>query len=130
MCTPTISLWDTEVTLDLASRNVTSVRPWGPLGSNNGTDPSFAQFAGNITGVPLDGRAYNGLFFNVTNPDAFTIARQDAIGLMLPAAVMQAAIQSDVGLNGAFGTQMFPQLTVGVYVSVIHAYALIDEKLT
>lgn len=117
MCSPSISLWDAEVTLDLASHNVTSVHPWGPLGSNNGTDPTYAQFAGNVTGVPLEGRAYNGLFFNVSDPDAFTVARQDAVGLMLPAAVMQAAIQSGVGLDGAFGTQMFPQLTVGVYVS-------------
>ena len=64
LCTPAISLLDVSVSIDLASRNLSSVTPLGPLGSRNGTDAALAQFAGNVSGPPLQGQAYNGMFFD------------------------------------------------------------------
>ncbi|PSR76168.1 hypothetical protein PHLCEN_2v8591 [Hermanssonia centrifuga] len=116
LCTPSITLWDASVTVDIASNNLTSVVPIGPLGSHNGTAPALAQFAGNVTGDPLDGRAYNGLFFNLNDSaDPFTLGRQTAIQLALPAAVFQAA--EIFGLTEAFQQNMFANLSVDVYVS-------------
>ncbi len=116
LCTPSITLWDASVTVDIASNNLTSVVPIGPLGSHNGTAPALAQFAGNVTGDPLDGRAYNGLFFNLNDSaDPFTLDRQTAIQLALPAAVFQAA--EIFGLTEAFQQNMFANLSVDVYVS-------------
>lgn len=122
LCTASITLVDAAVTVDLASRNLTSVTPLGPLGSvlsgnnnNNGDTGNTAQFAGNLTGPPVNGRAYNGLFFNLTDPDVFTDAREAAIQLMLPAAVFEAAVQA--GLDEAFEDGLFAGLSLSVYVS-------------
>ncbi|KIP09925.1 hypothetical protein PHLGIDRAFT_59770, partial [Phlebiopsis gigantea 11061_1 CR5-6] len=67
MCSPGITLSDVSVQIDLASGNLTTVDVLGSLGSDKGTPKAFSQFAGNVTGDPLDGRAYNGMFFELTN---------------------------------------------------------------
>lgn len=125
MCTPNITLSDVSVTIDLASGNLTSVDVLGPLGSNNGTPKSLSQFAGNVSGDPLDGRAYNGMFFNLDNPDEFTEARLAAIQLALPAAVFQSAETS--GLTDAFKQNKFAELSEHVYVSVLVKCCVTDS---
>lgn len=72
ICYPAISLWDAEVTYDLGSGNLTSVHELQPFNAN--TSP-FGQLSGNVTGAPLNGRAYNGINFTLTNPDKFVIGQ-------------------------------------------------------
>lgn len=117
MCSPNITLSDVSVQIDLASGNLTSVDVLGPLGSGKGTPEAFSQLAGNVTGDPLDGKAYNGMFFELTDPDEFTLARLAAIQLSLPAAVFQSAETS--GLTTAFKENKFAELSEHVYVSPV-----------
>jgi len=121
-CFPTISLWEVTVSLDLASGNLTSVSEIGPFNTNS----PFYQFSSNVSGDPLDGRAYNGIAFNLTDPDRFVIARQNATDLQLPAAVFQAAEQSSFGLLGAFLNNQFVELTNQIYTNYM---ALIARKV-
>jgi hypothetical protein len=75
ICYPNITFWDVTVNIDLASGNLTEVIPLRPFstGSSN-----FSSLSANVTGAPLNGRAYNGIMFNLTNPDEFVLARQAA----------------------------------------------------
>ena len=67
--------------------------------------------------VTLNGRAYNGMFFDVAdNGDPFVQGRQSAIRLALPAAVFQSAQQSG-NLTDAFVQNSFAGLSERVYVS-------------
>lgn len=116
LCTPAIALLDAGVQLDLASGNLTAVAPLGALGAGAGTPRALAQFAGNVSGAPLAGRAYNGLFFALDSPDPFTLQRQTAIQLALPAAVFQAAQAS--GLTEAFQQNKFAELSEHIYVRI------------
>jgi len=113
-CTPAISLWDAEVTLDIASGNVTNVNVLGPF---NATTSPFASLSGNLTGAPLDGRAYNGINFTLVAPnnDKFVIARMNATQLTMPAAVFQAAVQSAQGLEASFTADLFVNWSNQVY---------------
>ena len=70
MCSPTITLVDAEVTVDIASQNVTGVHELGPF---NATTSKFGSLSGNLTGAPLNGHAYNGINFTLADPDAFVI---------------------------------------------------------
>lgn len=70
-----------------------------------------------MTGPPLNGRAYNGVAFNVTNIDVFTLARQNATQLILPASVLQSAETSPGGLGSIFAQSRFSDLSTQVYVS-------------
>lgn len=111
ICSPKISLIDVTASIDIATSNLTNVvelRPFSP--SSN-----FSSFAGNITGPPLNGRAYNGIRFNLTNPDEFVLGRNAALQLQLPAAVFQAAVQSPQGLAGSFDANAFTSLATTVY---------------
>ncbi|KZT22786.1 hypothetical protein NEOLEDRAFT_1137597 [Neolentinus lepideus HHB14362 ss-1] len=102
-CKPSISLWDVAATVDLASGNLTSVTTLSPV-----------QAAGNnITGAPLNGKAYNGIAYNLSDPDVFTVARVNATQLTLPAAVFQSADMA--GLEGVFESDGFVGLTNMVY---------------
>jgi hypothetical protein len=69
-CTPAISLWDVSATLDLASGNLTKVVELAPF---DGGRSKFASLSGNITGAPLNGRAYNGIDFTIEKPDKFIL---------------------------------------------------------
>ncbi|KII91113.1 hypothetical protein PLICRDRAFT_155954 [Plicaturopsis crispa FD-325 SS-3] len=119
-CTPKISLFDVSVTVDLASGNLTSVNELRPfqVGSSN-----FSSLAGNVTGAPLNGRAYNGIGFNLTNPDRFTLNRENATQLQMPAAIFQAAESSPAGLAAAFTTNKFVQLSTQVYTTYLKLIA-------
>ncbi|KAJ7095163.1 hypothetical protein B0H15DRAFT_775382, partial [Mycena belliarum] len=112
-CAPSITLWDANVQLDLGSGNITMVhelRPFDPVTSN------FGSLAGNVTGAPLNGRAYNGINFTLANPnDKFIVARMNATQLTMPAAVFQAAVQSPQGLGGSFDADLFVNLSNEVY---------------
>ena len=114
MCAPTITLLNVEASVDLASSNLTNVRPLSNLTAGQG---SFTQYAGNITGAPLNGRAYNGLNWTDLVSDPFVTARAEAIQLQLPAAVFQNAVQSAEGLTAAFQNNTFASLSANVYVS-------------
>ncbi|KAF7301472.1 Non-specific serine/threonine protein kinase [Mycena indigotica] len=111
-CTPTISLVDALVTLDLRSGNVTNVRELRPF---NAATSKFGSLAGNLTGDPLNGRAYNGINFTLNNPDKFVTARMNAIALTMPAAVYQAAVQSSQGVQGTFASDNFVLWSNAVY---------------
>jgi len=115
ICSPTIDLFDVEITYDLAANNVTTVTELGPFTSSS----NFSSAAGNITGAPLNGRAYNGIEFNLTDPDQFVLARQAAIQLQLPAAVLQFAQQSSAGLQGSFTADSFADLSSQVYTTYL-----------
>jgi hypothetical protein len=71
----------------------------------------------NVTGAPLFGLAYNGVEFNLTNPDVFVLARLSATQVALPAAVFQAAEANPEGLQAVFGSDQFVRLSTAAYVS-------------
>ncbi|KAF8262466.1 hypothetical protein EI94DRAFT_1602111 [Lactarius quietus] len=112
MCAPQITLLNVEATVDLASTNLTHVEPLGNLTVGQG---QFTQYAGNITGAPLYGQAYNGLNWTDVVSDPFVSARAGAIQLQLPAAVFQNAVQSAEGLTAAFVNNAFSSLSATVY---------------
>ncbi|KAJ7086657.1 hypothetical protein C8R44DRAFT_650649 [Mycena epipterygia] len=112
ICYPNITLWDAAVTLDLGSGNLTSVHELRPFNAN--TSP-FGSLSGNVTGAPLNGRAYNGINFTLQAPDKFVIARMNATQLTMPAAVFQAAVQSPQGVEGSFDADLFVNLSDQVY---------------
>lgn len=114
MCAPQITLLNVEATVDLASTNLTHVESLGNLTVGQG---NFTQYAGNITGAPLYGQAYNGLNWTDLVSDPFVSARATAIQLQLPAAVFQNAVQSAEGLTAAFVNNTFASLSATVYVS-------------
>ena len=113
MCSPSITFLDVTASIDIASGNVTALETLGSLGSHV---TSLQQFSNNVTGDPLDGRAYNGMFFELNGPDSFVEQRQNAIQLSLPAAVFQAAQNSPDGLTAAFQNNQFANLSTAVYV--------------
>ncbi|KAJ3778951.1 hypothetical protein FB446DRAFT_268736 [Lentinula raphanica] len=115
VCFPTFQLFNVEISYDLAAQNVTQVTELGPFSSSS----NFSSTAGNITGSPLNGRAYNGIEFNLTNPDQFVLARQAAIQLQMPAAVLQKAQQSSAGLQGSFTSNSFVQYSTAVYTTYL-----------
>lgn len=114
MCAPQITLLNVEATVDLSSTNLTHVESLGNLTVGQG---DFTQYAGNITGAPLYGQAYNGLNWTDLVSDPFVSARATAIQLQLPAAVFQNAVQSTEGLTAAFVNNTFSSLSATVYVS-------------
>lgn len=114
-CAPAISLWDVTVAVDIATSNLTSVKEIRPF--NASTSP-FASLSGNVTGAPLDGRAYNGIGFNLTGADQFVVARANATDLQLPASILQMASTRPGGIMAAFTANAFTEMATQVYVSV------------
>ncbi|KAI0322957.1 hypothetical protein OF83DRAFT_1160785 [Amylostereum chailletii] len=114
LCVPKITLQNVAVTVDLSSSNLTSVEPLSDLVVGEG---NFTEFAGNITGTPLNGQPYNGLDWPPPQieADPFVSARAGAIRLQLPAAVMQQAVQSPEGLTDAFVNNRFTLLSSDIY---------------
>ncbi|KAJ3863770.1 hypothetical protein EV359DRAFT_42489 [Lentinula novae-zelandiae] len=115
VCFPTFELFDVEINYDLSAQNVTQVTELQPFTSSS----NFSSASGNITGSPLNGRAYNGVEFNLTNPDQFVLARQAAIQLQMPAAVLQKAQLSTAGLQGSFTSNSFVQYSTEVYTTYL-----------
>ncbi|KAJ3788686.1 hypothetical protein GGU10DRAFT_285725 [Lentinula aff. detonsa] len=115
ICFPTFELFDVEINYDLAAQNVTQVTELGPFTSSS----NFSSASGNITGSPLNGRAYNGIEFNLTNPDQFVLARQAAIQLQMAAAVLQKAEQSSAGLQGSFTSNSFVPYSSEIYTTYL-----------
>jgi hypothetical protein len=109
-CSPTISAWNVSLTIDLASSNITNIIG---LAQINVTKSG--------TGLPDNGHAYNGLSFDPSSTqfDRFTLARQEATRLQLPAAVLQVADSA-----GTYTEDKFAELTGKVYVCAIHPDAL------
>ncbi|KAJ6599302.1 hypothetical protein DFH09DRAFT_1130691 [Mycena vulgaris] len=112
ICYPQITIWDAAVTLDLGSGNLTSVHELRPF---NASTSKFGSLSGNLTGAPLNGRAYNGINFTLTTQDKFVIARMNATQLTMPAAVFQAAVQSPQKLQGSFEADLFVNWSNQVY---------------
>ncbi|KAF8067656.1 hypothetical protein FPV67DRAFT_1581278 [Lyophyllum atratum] len=114
-CFPSLTFWDVNVNVDIASGNLTKVTELQPFGSSS----NFSSLSANVTGAPLFGRAYNGVQFNLTNPDQFVLGRQRSTQLQLPAAVYQAALQSSEGLLGSFEANKFVDLSTRVYTTYL-----------
>ncbi|KDQ58417.1 hypothetical protein JAAARDRAFT_57348 [Jaapia argillacea MUCL 33604] len=115
-CTPTISFWDVSVEVDVATLNLTSVTT---IGEFNSQTSNFSALSANLTGAPMYGRAYNGVNFNLSDPDPFVFARENATQLMLPAAVYEAALQSPQGITTAFSDGSFVNLVSWVYTKYL-----------
>ncbi|KDR73211.1 hypothetical protein GALMADRAFT_72477, partial [Galerina marginata CBS 339.88] len=111
-CYPSIELWEVNVGVDISTGNVTKVSEIRPFSQ----DSKFSSFSANVTGAPLNGRAYNGIKFNLTGPDQFILGRQDATQLQLPASIYQAAVKSPQGYVGSFNISSFATLSDRVYV--------------
>ncbi len=123
LCFPSFTLWDVNVKVDLGSGNITKVTQLQPFSSSS----NFSSLSANVTGAPLNGRAYNGIQFNLTDPDPFVLARRNATQLQMPAAVYQSAVQSPEGLVGSFEADRFVRLSTNVYVSA--SLILVEEWL-
>ncbi|KAF5362655.1 hypothetical protein D9758_009570 [Tetrapyrgos nigripes] len=116
ICQPTFELFDVNIQFDLASQNVTSVREIRPFTSSS----NFSSAAGNITGEPLNGRAYNGIEFNLTEPvDPFVAARRQALQIQMAASVFQQARESPAGLSASFDQNVFVGLSTKVYLNYL-----------
>lgn len=99
--------------VDIATGNVTDIQQLRRFSSSS----NFSSLAGNITGDPLNGRLYNGIQFNLSSTDPFVDRRLQALQLQLPAAMYQAASQSQPGLVGSFDENRFVSIANDVYVS-------------
>lgn len=113
MCFPTFTLWEVNVNVDLATKNLTKVTELRPFDQDHSP---FASLSNNLTGPPLNGRAYNGVGFNLTAPDQYVLARQVAIQLQLPAAIYQATIANPFGLLESLASGVFSELSGQIYV--------------
>lgn len=113
-CYPSISLWEVNVAVNIPTGNVTAVSEIQPFSSSS----NFSSFSANVTGPPLNGRAYNGIQFNLTNPDQFILGRQNATQLQLPASIYQAALKTPQGFIGSFQNDTLSALTDQVYVNI------------
>ncbi|KAF9460651.1 hypothetical protein BDZ94DRAFT_888808 [Collybia nuda] len=131
-CYPSITLWDVNVSIDLASGNVTDVKEIRPFTSQS----NFSSYAGNITGTPLNGRAYNGIYLNFTQDNEFISGRRNATRLQLPAAVYHSAQMSEGGTVGSYHADTFFQWTNQVYTMYLSLVARavyfldVEEPLT
>ncbi|KAF9444645.1 hypothetical protein P691DRAFT_836023 [Macrolepiota fuliginosa MF-IS2] len=115
ICTPRLEFWDVMASVDIMTSNLTDVKELRPFSSAS----NFSSLAGNVTGTPLNGRAYNGINFTLDNPDEFVNRRLDALRLQLPAAIFQAAVQSPAGVIGSFSANKFVNLATRVYTTYL-----------
>jgi len=118
-CYPSISIWDVNVAIDVGTGNVTKVTELRPFSSSS----NFSTYSANVTGEPLNGRAYNGITFNLTDSDRFVRARANATQLQLPAAVYQAAVKSPVGFSDSFKTGALTVLSEEIYEMYLSIFA-------
>lgn len=106
------------MTVDVGTGNLTDVKELSPYDADSAP---LGSLSANITGTPLNGRAYNGVRFNMTNADQFVTARAAATDLQLPASIFQAAEAGPGGLTAAFSNNgsAFTTMATDVYVSGI-----------
>ncbi|KAF8882189.1 hypothetical protein CPB84DRAFT_224862 [Gymnopilus junonius] len=128
-CDPSMSLWEVNAAVDIRTGNITAVSEIRPFSSSS----NFSSFSANVTGPPLNGRAYNGIQFNLTNPDQFVLGRQNATQLQLPASIYQAAIKTPQGFIGSFQNNTLTALAdqvYGLYLSLVarEVYFLGDDE--
>jgi hypothetical protein len=108
-CAPALELWNVTATVDIATGAVRSLVPLQQVSNV----PS-------LTGSPTNGHAYNGVEWDANFPqDFFSLQRQNATRLQLPAAVLQMA-----ATTGNFSQQAFANLTTSVYVGFSSAASL------
>jgi hypothetical protein len=115
ICEPTIELWKVTAEISLTNGNLTKVTRREALSAGEAGAASIA----NITGAPMEGRAYNGVAFNTgqfAKGDPFVLRRAEATTLQLPAAVVQAARTSSQGFLPTFLNDQFVHLSSAVYV--------------
>lgn len=98
--------------ISLANSSVISVQELRPFSS----DSPRSSLSDTVLGPPINGQAYNGIEFNLTDADPFVLARRDATALQLPAAVFQLAEQSERGLFDSFLDDTLANYANEVYV--------------
>jgi hypothetical protein len=113
-CAPAISLLEVSATLDMNNGSLTSVVEIQPL---NASTSHIVPVSQNVTGPPLNGQAFNGIAFNLTNPDQFTIGKSNATTMQLSASILQIAAKAPGGLQAMFQNNNFTETTTMVYVS-------------
>ncbi|KAL1754237.1 hypothetical protein FB107DRAFT_216206, partial [Schizophyllum commune] len=116
-CYPSFELLDVSVSVDHASGNITGVSELGEFTSSS----NFSQFAGNMSS--LNGTPFNGVVFNLTNPDSYVLERANATQLSLPAAVFQQASQREGGLQASFDNNDFTPSSDSVYSTYLQLIA-------
>ncbi|KAL1744270.1 hypothetical protein HDZ31DRAFT_17262, partial [Schizophyllum fasciatum] len=116
-CYPSFELLDVTVSVDHASGNITSIKELGKFTSAS----NFSQFASNMSN--LNGTPFNGIAFNLTNPDSYVLERANATQLALPAAVFQRASQSEGGLQASFAANDFTPSSNSVYSTYLQLIA-------
>ena len=116
-CTPEISLFDVSVVVDMNDGSLTSVLEIQPF---NASTLPLASLSQNVTGPPLNGEAFNGISFNLTNPDEYTVRRSNATTLQLSASILQVIAKTPGGVTTTFQTNNFTGTATMVYVSIEH----------
>ncbi|KAF9445292.1 hypothetical protein P691DRAFT_762617 [Macrolepiota fuliginosa MF-IS2] len=121
ICTPTPEFWDVMTSVDIMTSNLTDVKELGHFSSAS----NFSSLAGNITELPLNGRAYNSVDFGLVDPDEVITVRLAALKLQLPAAIFQAAVQSPTGPTGSMDPDKYVSLVTQVYTTYLALVASI-----
>ncbi|KAA1470826.1 hypothetical protein DENSPDRAFT_836724 [Dentipellis sp. KUC8613] len=107
-CTPRLQLFDVMAYADLSSGALTGVQTL-----DNYPKPN------NVTGAPLDGNTYNGLFF-APSTDTNVQARATSIKSGIPNAIFRGAAQNSSGLQAVFDDPTgFMNLTSNVYTQYL-----------
>jgi hypothetical protein len=114
ICTPSLSIHNANVTLDLQTGNIMTVTRNGSFVS--GQSP-YSNASYNVTGIPLNGSAYNGIGFNLRTPTEVDLAREAAIQLQLPAAVFEFAGENLTNESVIYNSDAVVPITAQVYVS-------------
>lgn len=119
-CDPTISLWNVEATVDIATGNLTNVVELSQFNASTASSGSWSAAAGV---VDMNGLAYNGVAFNLTGGDQFVQARANATNVQLPASILEYASLQPGGVAGAFANNSFTALAVQVYTTYMKLVA-------
>lgn len=112
ICTPTISIYNAIINLDLISGNIVTVTTNGSFVA--GSSP-FSSASYNVTGPPLNGSAYNGIGFNLSTPTEVDLERQAAIQLQLPAAIFEFAEKNLPNDSIIYNSDAIVPITARVY---------------
>jgi hypothetical protein len=114
-CAPKISLLEISTTLEINNNSLTSVLEIQPI--NASSTSSEASLSQNVTEPPMNGQAFNGISFNLTNPDELTIQKSNATTLQLSASILQVAAKAPGGLQAALHNNNFTEIATMIYVS-------------
>jgi len=113
-CAPKISLLEVAIVLEMNNKSLTSVLEMQPFNASTSPTP-FPSLSRNVTGSPLNGQAYNGISFNLTNPDEFMIRKANTTTLQLSASILQVIANAPGGVKAAFQNNNFTDATTMVY---------------